>query len=66
MLKMWEGSRCMSSYLMVSHLLLSLNLSSWTEMLRTVIASEAYLFTPRELWVLNHILNLPCMSTETV
>jgi hypothetical protein len=33
-------------------------------MLRTVIASESYLFTPRELWVLNHILNLPCRSTK--
>lgn len=31
-----------------------------TEMLRTVLASESYLFTQREIWVLNHILNLPC------
>ncbi|WVQ76980.1 hypothetical protein IAR50_006659 [Cryptococcus sp. DSM 104548] len=29
------------------------------EMINTVLESEAYLFSPRELWVLKHILDLP-------
>lgn len=31
-------------------------------MITTVLASETYLFTPREVWVLQHILTLPCKS----
>ena len=33
---------------------------TWSEMIRTVLASEEYLFTPREVWVLRRILALPC------
>lgn len=32
-------------------------------MITTVLESEAYLFTPSELWILRHILELPCMSS---
>ena len=31
-------------------------------MIRTVLGSETYLFSPREAWVLNQILDLPCKS----
>lgn len=34
------------------------------EMITTVLASESYLFTPREIWVLNHIVSLPCESSQ--
>lgn len=29
-------------------------------MITTVLASEEYLFTPREVWVLRHIVQMPC------
>lgn len=33
------------------------------EMIQTVLASESYLFTPREIWVLRYILGLSCRSS---
>ena len=35
-------------------------------MIQTVLDSESYLFTPREIWVLRHILNLACESISPV
>jgi Fanconi-associated nuclease 1 len=35
-------------------------------MIRTVLETEKYLFTPRESWVLRRILELPCASTFRV
>lgn len=31
-------------------------------MIETVLGSESYLFSPREIWVLKHIIDLACMS----
>jgi hypothetical protein len=38
------------------------SLTRRSEMITTVLESESYLFTPRELWVLRHIIGLPCES----
>jgi Fanconi-associated nuclease 1 len=40
--------------------LLCVVLELTAEMIQTVLESESYLFSPQELWVLKHILGLPC------
>jgi Fanconi-associated nuclease 1 len=35
------------------------------EMITTVLESESYLFTPREIFVLRHILALPCTLEQS-
>lgn len=64
-----DGCRCMFACLMVSSSSLWSHLETARaddiEMIQTVLGREEYLFTPREVWVLRRILELPCESTST-
>ena len=57
--------RCMSSSLTVSRQVVPHSVpldAEKPEMITTVLKSESYLFTQREIWALQCILSLPCKS----